>query len=113
GRGMSQATVDSIGQGRVWTGADALKINLVDELGGLDDALAYVAKKASLKEYKTVELPKQKNPFDDFFGKKQSEFESKLMKNQLGSMCVYCRQVQNMLDMEGIQARLPFGMMFE
>ncbi|MBL7930316.1 MAG: signal peptide peptidase SppA [Bacteroidia bacterium] len=113
GRGISQAMVDSIGQGRVWTGADALKINLVDELGGLDDAIAYVVKKAKLKQFKTVELPKQKNPFDDFFGKKESEFESKLMKNQLGSMYMYFRQVQNLIEMKGVQARLPFEMTFQ
>lgn len=113
GRGIPQAMVDSIGQGRVWTGADALKINLVDELGGLDDAIAYAAKKAKLTEYKTIELPKQKNPFDDFFGKKESEFEAKLMRNQLGSLYIYFRQMQNMLEMKGVQARLPFEMTFE
>ena len=43
GRGMSKERVDEIGQGRVWTGADALKINLTDEIGGLTDALNYAA----------------------------------------------------------------------
>ncbi len=113
GRGIPQAMVDSIGQGRVWTGADALKIKLVDELGGLGDAVAYVAGKAKLKEYKTVELPVQKNPFDDFFGKKESEFESKLMKNQLGPLYMYFRQVRSVMNMSGVQTRLPFEMNFE
>lgn len=42
---MKQSDVDSIGQGRVWTGIDALKINLVDEIGGLNDAITYAVKK--------------------------------------------------------------------
>ncbi len=76
GRNISQADVDSIGQGRVWTGADAIKIKLVDELGGLNDAIAYAAKKAKLKNYKLLELPKQKNPFDEFLGKKENDMEN-------------------------------------
>lgn len=110
GRGIPQAMVDSIGQGRVWTGADALKIKLVDELGGLDDAIAYAAKQAKVKDYKLVELPRQKNPFDEFFGKKESEFESKMIKRNVGPLYLYFKQVQNLLTMEGIQARLPFEM---
>ena len=50
GRNMSQAQVDSIGQGRVWSGSDAVKIGLVDEIGGLNDALAYAAKKTKSEE---------------------------------------------------------------
>lgn len=110
GRQMSQAEVDSIGQGRVWTGADAVRIKLVDELGGLEDAVAYAAEKAKLKEYKIIELPKQKNPFDDLFGRKESEVETRLLKRNLGSMYIYFKQLQTILQMEGVQARLPFEM---
>lgn len=110
GRHMSQADVDSIGQGRVWTGADALKINLVDELGGLEDAIAYAAEKAKLKDYKLIELPKQKNPFDDFLGKKESEMETRMIKTNLGPVYTYFKQLQNVLQLEGVQARLPFEM---
>ncbi|MDE5743802.1 MAG: signal peptide peptidase SppA, partial [Bacteroidales bacterium] len=52
GRGMSTAAVDSIGQGRVWSGTDGLRVGLVDELGGLEDAIAYAADKAGLEKYK-------------------------------------------------------------
>lgn len=113
GRGMSQAEVDSIGQGRVWTGADALKINLVDELGGLDDAVAYAAKKANLKDYKKVELPKQKNPFDAFLGNKESEVEGRILKNNLGPLYIYFKQVKSLISLEGVQTRLPFEMVME
>lgn len=111
GRNMKQADVDSIGQGRVWSGADAIKINLVDELGGLDDAIAYAARKAKIKEYKLIELPKQKNPLDELMGKKETELETRIIKNNLGSTYIYFKQLQNLSNIKGVQARLPFEMM--
>ena len=111
GRHMSQANVDSIGQGRVWTGAEALKINLVDELGGLKDAIAYVSKKAGLKDYKLVELPKQKSPFDAFLGNK--EVEAKILKNSLGRSYEYVKQLRQLITLTGVQTRLPFEMLLE
>jgi protease-4 len=110
GRKMTQVEVDSIGQGRVWTGADAVKINLVDELGGLNDAIAFAASKAKLKDYKVVELPKLKNPFDELLGKKETELETKILKTNLGATYTYFKQVQQLMKLEGVQARLPFEM---
>ncbi len=112
GRKMSQANVDSIGQGRVWTGADALKINLVDEMGGLNDAIAYAAKKAKVTDYKLVELPKQKSPFD-FLTKKENELEARFIKNNLGISYTYFKQLQKLVNLQGIQARLPFEMLVQ
>ncbi len=112
GRKMSQADVDSIGQGRVWTGADALKINLVDEMGGLNDALAYAAKKAKVTDYKIVELPKQKSPFD-FLTKKENELEARFVKKNLGISYTFFKQLQKLVNIQGIQARLPFEMLIQ
>ncbi len=64
GRGMSPAAVDSIGQGRVWTGTDGLRVGLVDELGGLEDAIAYAAEKAGVELYKVTDYPKQKSSYE-------------------------------------------------
>lgn len=61
GRGMTWAQVDSIGQGRVWSGTNALQIGLVDTLGGLEDAIACAASLAGLETYATVEYPKEKD----------------------------------------------------
>lgn len=67
GRGMTKEQVDSIGQGRVWTGTDALEINLVDEIGGLDKAIAHAAKLANIEKPFIMQLPKQKeNPLEEF-----------------------------------------------
>jgi len=57
GRGMEAAAVDAIAQGRVWAGGDALGIGLVDELGGLDDAIRYAATLANLENYRVAEYP--------------------------------------------------------
>ena len=57
GRNLSVEAVDEIAQGRVWAGGDAIKIGLVDEIGGLKDAIAYAATLASLDNYRVVEFP--------------------------------------------------------
>lgn len=63
GRNMSVASVDSIGQGRIWTGTQALKLGLVDAIGGVDRAVKGVAAIANLNNYKVVTYPKQENQF--------------------------------------------------
>jgi len=110
GRKTTKEQVDEVGQGRVWSGTDALKINLVDELGGLPEAIAYAAKVAKLKEFKVNDLPLQKNPLDELFGKAENEAEARIMKKSLGPNYVYLKQVQNMIKMKGVQVRLPFEM---
>jgi len=108
GRKMTKDQVDSIGQGRVWSGSDALKINLVDELGGLPEAIAYAAKKAKLKQYRTEELPLQKNPLDELFGKSEMDAETRIMKKSLGANYIYLKQVKSILNSKGVQVRLPY-----
>ncbi len=63
GRKMSSASVDSIGQGRVWSGTSALKIGLVDEIGGLKDAIKGAAKLAGIESYSVRELPVLEDPY--------------------------------------------------
>ena len=59
GRGMSKQDVDKIGQGRVWSGIDALDIGLIDEIGGLEDAIVSAAELSDLEDYRVVSLPKK------------------------------------------------------
>src|SRR5690606_4166194 len=63
GREKSTSYIDSVGQGRVWSGIQAKQLGLVDELGNLDDAIAAAAKKAAIKEYKIVSYPALSDPF--------------------------------------------------
>ncbi|HKC67204.1 MAG TPA: S49 family peptidase, partial [Bacteroidia bacterium] len=112
GRGMSQADVDSIGQGRVWSGADAIGIKLVDELGGINDAINYTAKKANLKEgeYELLSLPKQKDPIKDLLNGKKNDEETKVLQQHLGIFYDYLKYAQSIIKAKGVQARLPFEM---
>ena len=68
GRRMSFEQVDAIAQGRVWSGAEAVKIGLVDKIGGLDDALQYAADLVKIKNYKTQNFPVYEKDFQDYFG---------------------------------------------
>lgn len=69
GRKLPVAYVDSIGQGRVWTGADGVQKNLADYIGGLDDAVAFAAKYAKLSSYKTVDYPSVKSLEENLLAK--------------------------------------------
>lgn len=113
GRNISKAQVDSIGQGRVWSGSDAIKINLVDELGSLNDAIAYAAKKSNCKDYKIIDLPKQKDPIEELLNMNKDDIEARTIKSKLGNHFSYLMQVKNVLDLKGIQARLPYELIIE
>ncbi len=113
GRHISKNNVDSVGQGRVWSGSDALKINLVDEIGGINDAIAYAAKLAKLSNYKLIDLPKQKDPLEELFNTGADEIEARTMKANLGAQYIYIKQLKTVLLKKGIQARVPYEMIIE
>lgn len=113
GRKLTVAAVDSIGQGRIWTGADAKKIGLVDELGGLNDAILFAAKKAGLKQYGITDLPKIKNPFEVFLGKQRKDVEEQVMKQSLGETYIWFKQAHQIMQLKGVQARLPFEIILQ
>ncbi|MBP5572878.1 MAG: signal peptide peptidase SppA [Bacteroidales bacterium] len=115
GRGLRQTYVDSIGQGRVWAGADAIGLGLVDQLGDLEDAIAYAAAKVNLgDDFKVVELPKEK----DFFARmmesmnKTDEINAALRK-KMGPYYRYFESLENLQGNPGIQARMPFDLIIE
>jgi protease-4 len=108
GRGMTTAQVDSIGQGRVWSGADAIKINLIDEFGGLDKAIEIAAKLAKIEDYKIQSLPAQKEPFEQILESLQGGSEETFLKSQLGDTYEYYKYIQGIKSMKGVQARMPY-----
>ncbi len=68
GRNMSPEQIEEIAQGRVWSGIDAINVGLVDQIGGIDDAIAVAAKKANIEEYKILEYPIiEKDIFEQMF----------------------------------------------
>ena len=73
GRNMDTAAVNEIAQGRVWSGSDAIGVGLVDQVGGLQEALAAAAESADLSEYRIKEYPKQKSLIDVIFNRMDEE----------------------------------------
>lgn len=110
GRNMPQANVDSIGQGRVWSGTDAKSIGLVDEFGGLNKAIEIAAAKAGITDYRLTYLPAKKDPFEQIMKQIMGEGdeESRIIAKALGSNYKYYQQFQTVLKMSGVQARLPY-----
>jgi signal peptide peptidase SppA, 67K type len=108
GRGLSKAGVDSIGQGRVWSGSQALAMGLVDRLGSIDDAIAAAAKKADLENYRIVRYPAIKSPFESLLGGSTDRISAWLGRQAWGDYYRYIERVQHVLHMRGMQARLPF-----
>jgi protease-4 len=87
GRKLDINYVDNIGQGRVWSGKDAVKLKLADAIGTLEDAIAYAAEKAKVTNFKVEEYPKPKDPFEqlrDVLNNIDEGVEEKVMKAQLG-----------------------------
>lgn len=108
-RGLRQTYVDSIGQGRVWAGADAIEIGLVDELGGLDKAIEYAANQANLTDYSIKNYPKQQNMMDMLTsGSVPEPYAKSLIKNKLGKNYTYIETIENISRLEGVQALMPF-----
>ena len=117
GRGLTQSYVDSIGQGRVWAGADAIGLGLVDQLGDMEDAIAFAAQKAELgDDYKVTEWPKQKDFVTRIMESMNSNGSDKLdaaMRSKLGVYYNYLQGLENLQKNTGIQARMPFDMVIE
>lgn len=108
GRRMTIAQVDSIGQGRVWSGENAKQIGLVDEFGGLKEAITLAAEIEGLEEYRTVSLPALPDPFQELFKMGTDNIKAKFLKNELGEQYRYYEFLKKATGMNGIYARMPY-----
>jgi protease-4 len=99
GRHKTQAYINSIGQGRVWTGAQALKIGLVDRLGNIDDAVKSAAKKAKLKDYRLIAYPEQKSVLDKLGQSFSVQMKTHILKSELGENYGVYEQIKNVTSM--------------
>lgn len=112
GRGLTANQVQVIARGRVWTGADALKIGLVDKLGGVNDALAFAIKEAKIKEAKVQYYPKVKeDPFEDILEQLSKEDQESLKIKQSAVPKVIDDLTKRLMKLEsytGIQMRMPY-----
>ncbi len=108
GRKMDVSAVDSVGQGRVWSGVNAKQIGLVDEFGGLDRALAIAAEKANLTDYKTIDLPEQADPVEELIKQLTGEAKLKILEKELGENYYFYQKLKNLQNLQGIQARMDY-----
>ncbi|SFS58552.1 signal peptide peptidase SppA [Lutibacter maritimus] len=110
GRNMSFSAVDSIAQGRVWSGVEAKKIGLVDDLGNLEDAIAAAAELAEITDYKIRNYPDYKLDLEDRFnGFPFMKTKEKLLIEEFGeeNYKIY-KTVKSFSNLKGIQARMPY-----
>lgn len=113
-RKMSKDAVDSIGQGRIWSGISAKKIGLVDVLGDLNTAISIAAKKAKIKQYDILALPRKKTEWEllseTIFGNDKTNFKS-LVKETLGDEIYQTyKTIHDLKDKNMIQAKLPYAL---
>ena len=112
GRNITIAEADSLAQGRVWSGVDAERLGLVDELGNLEDAIAEAAKMAELTEYGVRKYPKYKSGFErlmEDLGGASTKLKSNMIEGEIGIEAYsILKEVKSALEQKGIQARMPF-----
>ena len=114
GRQMKQEDIKKIGEGRVWTGLHAKKIGLVDELGGLDAAIAKAKKLAKLDEASIMNYPAKSNVFDQFLNEMQgSSYADKQLKETLGDYYPIWANMKKINQKTGVQAALPYYLKFK
>jgi protease-4 len=114
GRHKTKAYIDSIGQGRVWTGTQALKIGLVDRLGNINDAVKSAAKMAKLKNYKIVAYPEQESAFKQISSSFSAEVKTRMLKSELGESYAYYEQINKLKSIMRVpQARMPFNVVIK
>ena len=106
GREMPLASVDSIGQGRVWSGSDALKLGLADETGGLTASIKEAAKLAGLETWSVRELPVPEDPFTRLLTQLSGEVKMRILTGEYGEYAKIIREIREISDLSGVQARL-------
>ena len=110
GRKKTVEYIDSIGQGRVWSGDKAIKIGLIDKFGGLNDAVDCAGRMAKLSDYSLKEYPESKSIFDRIFGQSDNTLRNNSIRNELGeeNYKVYKELIRVRQMTNSVQARLPF-----
>ncbi len=109
GRNMTTEAVDEIGQGRVWAGADALEIGLIDGYGGLVDALSLAAERVGVSDdFRIWEVKGEESPFDALFSSLSVSIRTWALREELGAAFSHYQYLRGMMDEGGIQARMPY-----
>lgn len=108
GRGITKDSLDHIAQGRVWTGNQALRLGLVDAIGGIDDAINEAAKLANLKNYSLRSFPDKEDFFESLFANQKEEFATRALREYLGNDYEVFLKIKQIREQDFVQARLPY-----
>ncbi|MBU0474355.1 MAG: signal peptide peptidase SppA [Bacteroidetes bacterium] len=108
GRQMSFDEVNNIGQGRIWSGLQAIDLGLVDEIGGLKYAIESAKELAKIDDYKIIEYPAIKEPFQELIETLQEDMSAMLFSDELDNLFSHYSKALNMVKSKEVQARLPF-----
>lgn len=108
GRNMSTEAVDNIGQGRVWSGADAMGIGLVDAAAGLTASIDSAAALAGIEKYSLKELPVQEEPYARLVSQLSGDSKIRILKSKFGESFRFVEELMTIKELSGIQARMPY-----
>jgi protease-4 len=108
GRQTTVEAIDEVGEGRVWSGDNALAINLVDKLGGIDDAIAIAAGMAELESYRLVELPEVLTPIEQIMKSMSENASARIGNLLLGEQYQILKTINDLQTAHPVQARMPF-----
>ncbi len=108
GRGMPIDSIKKIAEGRVWTGAMAKKLNLVDELGGLDKAIEIAEELSATKEYTLVSYPEKQDILTSLINTKAERYIHSRMESYFGELYGSMKLFKSIEEADIIQARMPF-----
>ncbi len=110
GRKKSKTYIDSIGQGRVWSGDNGKMNGLVDEFGGLNDAVKLAASKAGIDHYRIKELPKQKDTFEELMKSFSTKVQTSVLQSKMGDSYRMWENFSREASANGIYARMPYSL---
>ena len=110
GRKTTPAAIDSIGQGRVWSGVDAKRLNLIDEYGGLNNAIDEAAKLAKINKYNIQMLPALQDPFTKLIEQLTGDYKDASIQKEFGEFYGYFTYLRRLAKADKIQARIPYEM---
>jgi len=120
GRSMNQVQVEALAKGRIWSGLAAKQNGLVDELGGLHEAIIAAAEMAQISNYHLLKLPKEATPFDRFLESAGDEAQSWLFNSLLGKLtgnylpfATHYKELLHLQEQQGVQARMPFKLVIQ
>ena len=109
GRDMNIDSLKAIAEGRIYSGTDAMRLGLVDEMGGLEEAIAFAAKKANISNYTLKYYPSVKSLIEQISDIFSTSVEERIVKSQLGENYRLFRTIQRAQTTTGIKAIMPYS----